>query len=327
MHVDINGWLSDVSADLDQSTFTGLMSGLQGLHNGLLFTVTSRYPLGTNVFDRDWDLLLLLDACRVDAMREVAPEYEFIESVDSIWSVGSSSHEFICHTYRNEYLDEIRDTKLISTNPNVPRVFEQGTTPPGSYSVPLMWADWDLVDKDDFGLLWQIHKHDYEEYFSPPPPGFVTDHVIRSGREFDYDRTIVHYFQPHIPYMQGPYAESRKPNEKEAHPWTAIRSGRATKDEIWKLYLDNLRFVLDSIERLLENYDAEKVVISADHGDLMGELGAYGHPEGFPHPNLKKVPWVETSAVDERTSTPTVDIERQRTEIDVDQQLRDLGYL
>jgi hypothetical protein len=190
-----------------------------------------------------------------------------------------------------------------------------------------MWADWDVVDKEDFGELWQIHKHDYKEYFSPPPPDFVTDHVIQAGREFDFDRTVVHYFQPHIPYIRGPYEEKRPPTEKEAHPWDAIRSGRATKAEIWELYLDNLRLVLDSVERLVENYDAETVVISADHGDLMGELGAYGHPEGVPHPNLKKVPWVETSATDNETSTPSVDIRRQQSHMDIDQHLRDLGYL
>jgi hypothetical protein len=97
--------------------------------------------------------------------------------------------------------------------------------------------------------------------------------------------------------------------------------------EVRELYLDNLRLALRSVERLLENTDAETVAITADHGELFGELGAYGHPEGVPHPNLKKVPWVETTATDERTSDPDVDIARQESGAEFEEQLRDLGYL
>jgi len=44
--------------------------------------------IGTNVFDREWDVLIVLDTARVDALRVVADEYDFIGQVDSIWSVG-----------------------------------------------------------------------------------------------------------------------------------------------------------------------------------------------------------------------------------------------
>lgn len=60
----------------------------QGLRRAGVF-LSTRDRLGTNVFTRDWDLLVILDACRVDAMREVAGEYEFIQKVDSIRSVGA----------------------------------------------------------------------------------------------------------------------------------------------------------------------------------------------------------------------------------------------
>lgn len=56
----------------------------------------------------------------------------------------------------------------------------------------------------------------------------------------------------------------------------------------------------------VENFDAEKVVITADHGELFGECGGYGHPAGFPHPNPRKVHWVTTGAEDARTVAPDV---------------------
>ena len=327
MHIDIRGWIDDFREEWDAGNrYLATMGALQDLHNGLFFSVTSRYPLGTNVFDREWDLLLVLDGCRVDAVEEVAPEYDFISTVDSIWSVGSASHEWICKTYTNDHIEEIRETMLISTNPFVPKTFVNREFPPSTYSVPIMWADWDVVEADDFGELWTIHEHEFKSLNLTPPPELVTENVIRAGREFDFDRTVVHYMQPHIPHGSKAYRERRAPTDVESDPWVSIRSGAATKEEVWENYLDNLRMVLDSIETLLENFDADTVAITADHGDLFGEFGAWGHPAGFVHPKLKKVPWVTTTAQDRQTVTPEVEIPKQHTESDIDEQLRALGY-
>lgn len=326
VHVDLRGWAGDFSDEWRTGNkFDAAMGAVQDLHNGLFFSLTSRYPIGTNVFDRDWDLLVVLDACRVDAMREVAPEYDFIDDVDSIWSVGSASHEWICKTYTRAHEETIGETMLISSNPWIPRTLKERTYPPGNYSVPVMWANWDVVEWDDLGMAWHVNAN-YERHNTPPPPAFVTDYAIQAGREHDFDRTIVHYMQPHIPHIAKAYDEDRPPTEIESDPWESIRSGTATRAEIWDQYLDNLRLVLDSIGVLLENLDAETVVITADHGDLIGEFGAYGHPAGFVHPNLKKVPWVTTTARDSRTVTPDVDLDRDVASEKITEQLQALGY-
>lgn len=44
--------------------------------------------IGTNIFSKDWDLLIILDCCRVDALIELAPEYDFIGEVNPIRTVG-----------------------------------------------------------------------------------------------------------------------------------------------------------------------------------------------------------------------------------------------
>lgn len=326
MHVDIEGWVNDFREEWEAGdNYFAVMGALQDLHNGLFFSLTSRYPLGTNVFDREWDLLLVLDACRVDAMREVAPEYDFIDSVDSMWSVGSASHEWISKTYTTEHIDTINDTMLISTNPWNRLALKEGVRPPGNYSVPLMWPDWDVVEWSDLGDGYHIVDK-YDELDVPPPPSFTTEHVIKAGREREFDRTIAHYMQPHIPHIAEVYEQERSPTPIEADPWDAIRSGEASREEIWEQYLDNLRLALDSIETIIENYDAETVAITADHGDLIGELGAYGHPAGFAHPSLKKVPWVTTTATDEETFTPTVELEEGDDE-ELESQLEALGYV
>lgn len=298
-----------------------------GAYNGLYFSVTSRYPIGTNIFEREWDLLVVLDACRVDALRAVAPEFTFIDDVESMWSVGSSSHEWLCNSFTNQFKELIERTMYISTNPFTPRTFSDGERPPVGYSVPFMCADWDVVEMETFGKLRQLHDHDYEAYSDTIPPDLVTDHAIHAGRTEDFDRLIVHYFQPHRPYIGNAFPEERPLRDVEDRPWAQIKQGLATTEEVWELYLSNLRLALTSVDRLLENIDAETVAITADHGELFGELNLFGHPEGLVHPALKKVPWARSTATDQRTSTPTVDVDRQESEVDVTEQLENLGYI
>lgn len=328
MHLDFGGWIRDFRDEWRTGNqFLAVMGALQDLHNGLFFSLTSRYPLGTNVFDKEWDMLVVLDGCRVDALTELAPEYDFITSVDSIWSVGSASHEWICKTYTTDHRAAVQDTALISSNPWYSRAFREQQYPPGKYCVPIMWADWDVVVADDFGELLTIHQHEHKDMNLPPHPDLLTDHAIKTGRNSEHDKIIVHYMQPHRPHGSKAYEEERKPTDTEFSPWQAIRSGRASKEMVWENYLNNLRMVLDSVETLLSNVDADRVAITADHGDLFGEFGAYGHPAGFIHPNLKKVPWVVTSASDHRTVTPTVELSEEGDSTDVDGQLRALGYM
>lgn len=79
-------------------------------------TVTSRYPIGTNIFDREWDLLVVLDSGRVDAFREVAEETILPKEIKEIQSVGSASSEWTLQTFRTEYLEQIAKTALVSRN-------------------------------------------------------------------------------------------------------------------------------------------------------------------------------------------------------------------
>lgn len=92
------------------------------------------------------------------------------------------------------------------------------------------------------------------------------------------------------------------------------------------MYLDNLRIALDDVELALSNMDAEKVAITADHGEAIGEWGEVDHREGNPHPVVKRVPWVETSATDEGSYTPGPKPEEDPS-TSVEDRLADLGYL
>jgi hypothetical protein len=66
-------------------------------------------------------------------------------------------------------------------------------------------------------------------------------------------------------------------------------------------------------------------VISADHGNLFGEWGQFGHPIGFLHPAVRRVPWIETTAKDLETYKPASKPEQETHE--VEDMLKNLGYI
>lgn len=93
-------------------------------------------------------------------------------------------------------------------------------------------------------------------------------------------------------------------------------------------YMKNLRYVLDEVKILLENIDAENVVITADHGEAFAEWGNMkGHMLSDPNPHVKYVPWSTTTATDNRTHNP--EYQERKHELDDDEltdRLKDLGY-
>jgi glucan phosphoethanolaminetransferase (alkaline phosphatase superfamily) len=109
---------------------------------------------------------------------------------------------------------------------------------------------------------------------------------------------IVHYMMPHSPFVTNklniPDSERWKPGSH----WMALKRGETSLKYVHEAYLDSIRTVLGHVKTLLSNVDAEKVVISADHGEAFGEYGFYNHPYGLPLPEVRKVPWIETCAND-----------------------------
>ncbi|WP_154018979.1 alkaline phosphatase family protein [Halococcus agarilyticus] len=295
--------------------------------------LTSHRPIGRNIYDYDWDLIVVLDACRVDALREVAGEYSFLGSVDRAPSLGSSSKEWLVNTFQDEYRDEISDTVYLTGNGWVdealtPSVdFASWTVLNGSVveSSDLVHRliERPIVPQDDFDEVWMqpIRNVGGIEAF---PAADLTEYAVQYGRVHDPERMIVHYMQPHEPYLHRA-ANGEEPTEIDKRPFELLRRGHE-KEPVWNAYLDNLRYVLDHAEILLENYEADDVIITADHGEMFGEHLLYGHAEGLPHPKLRTVPWVTTSGSDTGTLDPDVDLDAESKAV-VDDRLSALGYM
>jgi len=296
---------------------------------GAWYTLTSRYSLGTNVYERDWDVLIVLDACRVDALRAVADEYDFLDAgeIDRTVSVGSHSLEWLAKTFTGEHRDAVANTAYLTANTHAQMLFVDGDRPPYERSVP-GWPAWDPVDADDFGRLEMVWRDGHDEDLGNVPPRRVTDRLVDVARDGDHDRVVAHYMQPHVPYLAGAIADERDPTPLERAPLEAFSRGDVSRERVWELYLDNLRLVLDEVALAIENMDAKTVAITADHGEAIGEWSDVDHREGSPHPVVKTVPWAETTATDRGTHEPeTTEVSTDHEPgVDVEQRLRDLGY-
>jgi hypothetical protein len=301
---------------------------------GARLAAFSRYPIGTNVFSKDWDILLILDCCRVDAIDAVADEYEFIEEVSSITSVGSATSEWVSQTFHSKYREEVNSTAYLSGNGHSRKVLEEGFEPEYNRDAGFAPTAWGTVDASELGYL--EHVWEYANYFESGigkayvDPQLMTDRAIEFYRNNgdDYDRTILHYVPPHPPYIGHAHRDGRDElRDYEWAPWDFMRDG-GSFETVWDVYLSEVRSALDAVEVLLSNVDAEKVVISADHGEAMGEYGLYSHPEGAIHPKVKRVPWVETAATDERTRDPSVkpEVDETTERTDLEEHLQALGY-
>lgn len=260
-----------------------------------------------NVFDRNWDILVVLDACRVDLLESVSEEYSFIEDIEQMVSVGSQSEEWMEKTFTSSYADMLSNTVVVTGNP---------------YSKTAL----DTNKLEDLDEVW---RYVWDEDIGSIKARPITDRAITHWRDLKPDRLIVHYMQPHFPCIPEPRI-SNGPiiddfGNEPVTIWSRLKNGELSREEVWDAALRNLRYVLNDVELLLNNVSASTVAITSDHGDAYGENDVYGHPRKSTHDKVKRVPWVETTAVNSNDYQPdkytTTDESIKREE-----QLRALGY-
>lgn len=291
------------------------------LYAGLFLSFTNKYPLGTNIFELDWDLLIILDACRADNLRQVASKYQFLTDINTIWSVGSTTEEWLAKTFVEDYREEIAQTAYLTGNPHSYRIFETAAKinhPASRYII----GNFDTVSVQAFDLVDNVWEYGWVDE-SAVPPRTMTNRCIQFHRNHNPERTIVHYMQPHRPYLDEDYQSLNQ------NTWERLNNNEIEVQEVKKAYRRNLEIVLDELSLLLSNVTAERVVITADHGEAFGELSKYGHEAAFPHPALKQVPIAVTQAVDEKTHDPDDPrkIKGKAEPNSAKKRLRDLGYL
>lgn len=305
----VTDWLSQTARRVRQDGVSGATRSAHEFYVGAFRRLGRVYNYGTPIYDRDWDLLVVLDACRADLMDEVADRYDFIDHGNSTTSVGSATEEWMMKTFTPEYHDEMRKTAYVTGNPHS----SEG------------------LSAEQFEVLDEVWKYAWDDDQKTIPARPITDRAISTARETNPDRLLVHYMQPHHPFVPSPELSEDVGFEDETtwnHIWERLRAGDVTEERIWEAYRKNLEYVLDDVELLLNNVDAETAIITSDHGNALGEFGIYGHPLYVPVPELKRIPWSVTTATDNGEYRPKLErpTEDKDIESEVNERLHDLGY-
>lgn len=287
--------------------------GLQELAYGAYIKSLQQIPSvhhAENIYESDWEVLIILDACRPDLFEEVCTNYDFFNAseFETRHSVASMTREWMNKTFTDEYADDILETAYICGNP---------------FS--------DNLSSDQFGDLEEVWKYGWDDKLGTVPPDVVTNRSIHYARSNEWNRLLIHYLQPHVPFRNDSSREHTKDpkifgeSNKDRDIWDRIRAGDEDPKRAWEWYQDNLIWVLDEVSELLENIDAENVVLTSDHANAVGEWRLWGHPAQIPFSAVREVPWLETTANDKGTRKPNID-RHKPTDVDVEDRLESLGY-
>ena len=279
-------------SDLPQRVLTNLRErGVEGTADAIFRLVGAeiwhRFGSGVDVMRAEWDNLILLDALRVDVCREHAPEGWTVETVQSP-ATNSWSYMTQCYAGR-----ELHDTVMVSANPFV------NDLPPST-----------------FHAVHYIHHDDG----SVPGPEEVTEVALDAVAQYPSKRIIVHYMQPHAPFLHrdDPYPQYPFDRARRTGDLDALRAD----------YVANFCLVQSSVIDLLPHLMGPTVV-TADHGEALGESyrGLRRFEHGHAIPEVYRVPWVEFMNGERRAITAEAPL--PRTAIDEhqrQQQLAALGY-
>lgn len=265
---------------------------------------TDFYADGVDVLSEDWDTLVVLDACRYDEFERVNTELD--GRLERRRSRGTTSPEFVRGNFRNR---TVHDTVCVSAN--------------GYYS--LLRDQLDL----EFHAYIGLHDDDHRDAADgiTTRPETVTDRAIAAHEEYPRKRLIVHYLQPHQPFLETDLEHGAGMDE-------TIRLNDLSRTEVRAAYRANLELVLSEVSRLVGHVDG-KTVVTSDHGELLGErlpyvgIRDYGHPEGVYVPELLDVPWFEVARSDGDRRVIESDEPVGMGDVDmsaVKADLEDLGY-
>jgi hypothetical protein len=189
------------------------MSRLGTAYLRAIQAVGRRLSYGMNVFERSWDVLVVLDGCRADLLASVADDYEFLDDPGSIRSVGSASSEWLENTFVGH--PETEATVMVTAN---------------------TWTD-RYLDADAFAAVDEVWKYAWDDDHGTIPAAAVTDRAISHAREDDPDRLVVHYMQPHHPFVPDPLDDDdglvrAGSHSNTANPWVALRQDEVSVERV-----------------------------------------------------------------------------------------------
>lgn len=277
---------------------------------------------GEPVTNRDWDTLIVLDACRYDLFAEVFEDTDLPGTLTKRQSVDSATPGFLERTFAGE---THHDTVYVTANPYVRLRLEDETF----HAVVDVWEDgWD----DEHNTVF---------------PDVMAERALSAAKRYPEKRLVIHFIQPHYPFVgdvrigdPGEFTirEHALGNDdvvsETRTPFERLERGELDRDDVWAAYRSNLELAVPAVRRLLDQL-VGKTVVTSDHGNALGERASpfpvrvYGHPQGIKIPALTEVPWLEHAGEMRKSITsepPTTKTEDTEVDAATEERLRMLGY-
>lgn len=233
------------------------------------------------LFESDWKVLIILDACRFDFFARAIDDSKLEGELKAVDSEAKTTRAW----YAKHWSDHYPSITLISSNPSP-------------------WAhDLDEKPGNNFGESYKVEKNlvevePKEDFWQEPQAIFEAF----GNLEVKSEKVILHTVSPHQPFRCEAgkrFLESLDVPENEAcNSYIVEWAEKHSWEKIERYYLKDINYVLETIE---ENFFhlGGPVVLSSDHGELIGERGRYGHSIEIDHPSLRIVPWFEAKEVRE----------------------------
>lgn len=224
---------------------------------------------GIDLFAADWDTLAICDACRADTF---AAYHDLPGRLEVRLSRGSSTTEWL----HANFVGDRRDTVYVTANPQYARQQDM-----------LEVAFCDVFDISESG---------WDDGAGTVPPDTVTETALDVADRYPSKRLLVHYIQPHYPFVGGPAGRSLGESSRF---WADVIEGElnASDATLLEANRENFEMMLPALADLLTGRDG-RTVVSADHGQMFGErsfpfpIREYGHPRQTYTDELVRVPWL-----------------------------------
>ncbi len=278
-----------------------------------------QYGSGIDVMAEDWDTLVILDACRLDYFRS---QNTIGGELQSAVSRGANSWEFMEGNFVGR---EFHDTVYVTANPHARK-----------------------LDADTFHAIETV-LHRWDDDIGTVRPEAVVAAALEANERYPKKRLIIHFMQPHRPYL-GEMAdglreridlrgykrdrglENQHYERTGIHMWRAVKTGQVSHEEMKRAYSETLDITFEEVKALLDALDG-KAIITADHGEMLGErvypftVRQYGHPHGLHAEELRLVPWHVVPGARRREIERDAPVETDRlAEETIDDRLQALGY-
>jgi hypothetical protein len=232
-------------------------------------------PSGEPIMDKDWDICLVLDACRYDMFAE---QSELPGTTEQRESLGSATSEFLLGNFSN---GSYSDTVYVSANPQLEN-------------------HWDEMGAE-FHAIRHVWSESWDPTYQTVLPTDTRKAIIEAREEFPNKRIIGHFLQPHYPFLTSEIEADKgkfENPEEEIGIWKKFAMGRVdiSQKDLWRAYCETLDRALGELELLFEELSG-KIAVTADHGNFVGERSGpvpvreFGHPVGIYQPELVQVPW------------------------------------